>query len=75
MGSGDVYKRQLQECVCEYRRRGNSLQDAMEIFYNNPVRFLGQNPKFDLPMLKVEEMREEAEELVEQPAEESADLT
>ena len=55
----------------------------MEIFYNNPVRFLGQNPKFDLPMLKVEEMREEAaapgeqpaEEPVEQPAEEPADRT
>ena len=36
---------------------------------------LVENPKFDLPMLKVEEMREEAEEPVEQPAEESADLT
>tara|TARA_B100000809_G_scaffold6053_1_gene6194 strand:- start:1583 stop:2461 length:879 start_codon:yes stop_codon:yes gene_type:complete len=63
----------LQECVCEYRRRGNSLQDAMEIFYNNPVRFLGQNPKFDLPMLKVEEMKEEAEAPAEVPAEEPAD--
>ena len=63
----------LQECVCEYRRRGNSLQDAMEIFYNNPVRFLGQNPKFDLPMLTVEEMKEEAEAQAEAPVEEPVD--
>ena len=41
-------------------------------------RFLGQNPKFDLPMLKVEEMTEEdqssGEQSAEQPVEESADL-
>ncbi len=47
----------------------------MEIFYNNPVRFLGQNPKFDLPLLAVEEMKEEAEAPAEAPAEEPADRT
>lgn len=46
----------LQECVVEYRRRGNSLQNAIEVFHNNPVRFLAQNPKFDLPLIRVEEM-------------------
>ena len=46
----------LQECVLEFRRRGNSLQAANELFYNNPCRFLGQNPKFDLkPIVVCEE--------------------
>ncbi len=44
----------LQECVLEFRRRGHSLQDAVEIFYNNPARFLGQNPKFDLRPIRME---------------------
>jgi len=43
----------LQECVMEYRRRGHSLQDAIEVFHNNPCRFLGQNPKFDLKPISV----------------------
>lgn len=38
----------LQECVLEYRRRGHSLQDAIDVFHNNPCRFLGQNPKWDI---------------------------
>jgi predicted metal-dependent TIM-barrel fold hydrolase len=50
----------LQECVVEFRRRGHSLQEALEIFYNNPVRFLGQNPKFDLPMLRIQEVPAES---------------
>jgi predicted metal-dependent TIM-barrel fold hydrolase len=41
----------LQECILEFRRRGHSLREAAEIFYNNPCRFLRQNPKFDLPLL------------------------
>ncbi|MEN0111042.1 MAG: TatD family hydrolase [Planctomycetota bacterium] len=44
----------LQECVLEYRRRGHSLQAAIEVFHNNPCRFLGQNPKFDLAPIRVE---------------------
>lgn len=43
----------LQECVLEYRRRGHSLQDAIEVFHNNPCRFLGQNPKFDIKPIRV----------------------
>ncbi len=45
----------LQECILEYRRRGYSLQDAIEIFHNNPARFLGQCPKFDIKPVRVEE--------------------
>jgi len=44
----------LQECVMEYRRRGYSLQDAIEVFHNNPCHFLGQNPKFDIKTIKIE---------------------
>jgi uncharacterized protein len=46
----------LQECVLEYRRRGHSLQEALEVFHNNPCRFLGQNPKFDIKPLQVSEL-------------------
>jgi len=44
----------LQECILEFRRRGHSLQEAVEVFHNNPVRFLGQNPKFDIKPIRVE---------------------
>lgn len=43
----------LQECVLEYRRRGHSLQEAIEVFHNNPCRFMGQNPKFDIEPIEV----------------------
>jgi predicted metal-dependent TIM-barrel fold hydrolase len=43
----------LQHCVLEFRRRGHTLQEAIEVFHNNPTRFLGQNPKFDIPPVKV----------------------
>ncbi|MDO4570509.1 MAG: TatD family hydrolase [Planctomycetia bacterium] len=45
----------LQECVLEFRRRGNSLQAATEIFYNNPCRFMGQSPKFKFRPIEVVE--------------------
>lgn len=45
----------LQEAVLEFRRRGHSIQDATEIFYNNPCRFLGQNPKFKFKPIKIVE--------------------
>ncbi|MDP6468271.1 MAG: TatD family hydrolase [Pirellulaceae bacterium] len=51
----------LQECIMDFRARGNSLQDAIEVFHNNPCRFLGQNPKFDIKPIRVEQ------EGVEQP--------
>lgn len=44
----------LQQCVMEFRQRGHALQEAIEVFYNNPCRFLGQNPKFDLKPIRVE---------------------
>ena len=45
----------LQECVLEFRRRGNSIQAATELFYNNPCRFLGQNPKWTLKPIQITE--------------------
>jgi predicted metal-dependent TIM-barrel fold hydrolase len=43
----------LQECVIEFRRRGHTLQEAIDIFHNNPCRFLGQNPKWDIKPIVV----------------------
>lgn len=42
-----------QERVIEYRRRGQSPQDAIEVFHDNPWRFLGQNPKCDISPIRV----------------------
>lgn len=44
----------LQECVLEFRRRGHTLQEAVEVFHNNPARFLGQNPKFTIKPIRIE---------------------
>ena len=45
----------LQEAVLEFRRRGHSLQEATEIFFNNPARYLGQNPKFKFKPIRIVE--------------------
>ena len=45
----------LQECIVEYRRRGHAVQEAVEIFHNNPCRFLGQNPKWDIKPIRITE--------------------
>ena len=44
----------LQECILEFGRRGHSTQEALEIFHNNPARYLGQNPKFDIKPIRIE---------------------
>lgn len=44
----------LQQCVLEFRLRGHSLDEAVEVFHNNPARFLGQNPKFDIKPIRIE---------------------
>jgi len=49
----------LQECILEYRRRGYGVQDAIELFHNNPCRFLGQNPKFDISPIRIESIDKE----------------
>jgi predicted metal-dependent TIM-barrel fold hydrolase len=48
----------LQECILEFRRRGHTVQEAIEVFHNNPARFLGQNPKFDIKPIRVETLAE-----------------
>lgn len=44
----------LQECILEFRRRHHTLQEAIDVFHNNPCRFLGQCPKFDIQPIRVE---------------------
>jgi len=36
----------LTDTMLEYRRRGHSEREATEVFFNNPARFFGQNPKW-----------------------------
>ncbi|WP_417380690.1 TatD family hydrolase [Gimesia sp.] len=55
----------LQECVVQYRARGYSVQDAIEVFHNNPARFLGQNPKFDIKPVRLETIEEDSANLVQ----------
>jgi predicted metal-dependent TIM-barrel fold hydrolase len=43
----------LQECATEYRRRGHSEQELIEVFHNNPARFLGQNSRFNIRPIQV----------------------
>src|SRR5690606_42060785 len=50
----------LQECVLEFRRRGHSLQEAIEVFHNNPCRFLGQSPKWNIPCIRAEHIQADA---------------
>jgi hypothetical protein len=38
----------LTDTCLEFRRRGYSEAEATDIFYNNPCRFFGQNPKWKL---------------------------
>ncbi|MHC4995636.1 MAG: TatD family hydrolase [Planctomycetota bacterium] len=49
----------LQACVLECARRKFGRQDLLEIFHNAPARFLGQNPKWTIKPIKVEDVVEE----------------
>ena len=35
------------------------MQEAIEVFHNNPARYLGQNPKFDIKPIRVETIEED----------------
>lgn len=44
----------LQECILECRMRGFTEHQLVDIFHNNPARFLGQNPKFDIKPMTIQ---------------------
>jgi len=46
---GISHPSRLVDTMLEFRRRGHSAAQAHEVFYNNPCRFLSQNPKWKLP--------------------------
>ncbi|HVT89129.1 MAG TPA: TatD family hydrolase [Tepidisphaeraceae bacterium] len=49
---GESSPSMLTDTCLEFRKRGHSEQQAIEIFYNNPCRFFGQSPKWKLkPMV------------------------
>jgi len=43
----------LFDCIAEFKRRGHGEQETLEVFHNNPARFLGQNPKFTIKPVRV----------------------
>ena len=43
---GDSTPSSMIDTALEYRRRGHSEAEAIEIFYNNPCRFFGQCSKW-----------------------------
>jgi len=45
---GESSPSMLIDTALEYRRRGHDERQAREVFYNNPCRFFGQNPKWSL---------------------------
>lgn len=45
---GESGPHMLTDTFLEFRRRGHTEQEATEIFYNNPCKFFGQCPKWQL---------------------------
>lgn len=45
---GESSPSMLTDTCLEFLRRGHSEREAIDIFYNNPCRFFGQNPKWKL---------------------------
>lgn len=45
---GESSPSSMVDTCLEFRRRGHTEREAMEVFYNNPCRFFGQNPKWKL---------------------------
>ena len=45
----------VQQCVAEFRARGNGRQEAVEIFHNNPCRFFAQSPKWSIKPIEIRE--------------------
>lgn len=45
---GESHPSMLIDTALEYRRRGHSQAEAIEVFYNNPCRFFGQSPRWTL---------------------------
>lgn len=43
----------LMDCIAEFRQRDHSEQESLDIFHNNPARFLGQNPKFRIKPIRM----------------------
>ncbi len=50
----------LHRCVVEYRSRGHSQQELVEIFHNNPARFMGQSERFKIAPITVQTEAEPA---------------
>jgi predicted metal-dependent TIM-barrel fold hydrolase len=47
---------QTHRTMLEARRRGHPASTLLQVFYNNPAEFFGQNPRFRLRQLRVSEV-------------------
>jgi len=54
---GESGPHMLVDTLLEFRRRGHTEEEATQVFYNNPCRFFGQNPKWKLKAAAVDEVR------------------
>jgi predicted metal-dependent TIM-barrel fold hydrolase len=43
----------LQQAIFECQRRGHSRNEIIEIFHNNPAKYLRQSPKFNIKPIKI----------------------
>ena len=53
----------LHRCMLDYRARGHSQQELIDIFHNNPARFLGQCPRFKVKPIRLQATERQAAEV------------
>ena len=44
----------LFDCIDEFKARGHSEQEALEVFHNNPARYLSQSGKFPIKPVRLQ---------------------
>jgi hypothetical protein len=49
---GESSPSMLTDTCLEFRRRGHTEAEAIDVFHNNPCRFFGQNPKWKVKPLR-----------------------
>ncbi|MDR0392265.1 MAG: TatD family hydrolase, partial [Planctomycetaceae bacterium] len=43
----------LQQAICECQKRGHSKNKIIDIFHNNPAKYLSQSKKFNIKQIKI----------------------
>jgi predicted metal-dependent TIM-barrel fold hydrolase len=50
---GESSPSMLTDTALEFRRRGHSERELIDVFYNNPCRFFGQSNKWPLKTVEI----------------------